>query len=130
MAHLHSKLMMDYARDAAVYDEPWLRWERKYIGSSSWFPLYSSPSWNVDMEYQRRPISIFINEFSIPEPLRVEPSMGTSVYFASVQKKELEPCTWNGYDWQKHALKNGVAHLNKKAAERHSKALISFTEVV
>lgn len=54
MAHKHADLMMQYALDAAETDKPWERWEVK-DWRDNWTDLVSGPSWNIALDYRRKP---------------------------------------------------------------------------
>ena len=73
---------------------------------------------------------IEINGFKVPEPLRVEPKVGTVVFYASTYDDA--DCTsafkWCGSDRDKRLLQRGVIHATQEAAHLHSEALLSFTK--
>lgn len=61
-AHVHAKLMAQYAQDATETDKPWERWEYKRPNTEEWMSLlYTHPSWFEHYEYRRKPQAININ---------------------------------------------------------------------
>lgn len=73
---------------------------------------------------------IEINGFKVPEPLRVEPKIGTFVYYVGTYDDA--DCTsalkWRGCDGDKRLLQRGLIHATQEAARLHSEALLSFTK--
>ena len=55
-AHVHSKLMFEYAKDSAETDKPWERWEGMIAGE--FVPLTGSPGWDPDRMYRRKPVPL------------------------------------------------------------------------
>jgi len=53
--HVHAELMAQYAEDARETDEPWTRWEQRYVENSFWSPLVEHPKWREGFEYRRKP---------------------------------------------------------------------------
>lgn len=129
--HPHAELMMQYAQDAMETDKPWERWQsRCQINSSEglWRDCKSNPAWCEGTEYRRKPRTININGFEVPEPLRTAPCEGTEVYLPSLDGHGLvarKRFVDNIFDDLR--LKRGLLHLTKEAAEMHAKALLSFT---
>lgn len=74
-------------------------------------------------------VTININGFDVPEPCREPLDYGTSYYIAELSLANTIKLVWCGDPLDYHHLKNGMIHLNKKAAKVHSKALRSFTKI-
>lgn len=53
MAHIHAELMMQYAEDAKLHDEPWELWQ--HGDGSDWVNCVSHPGWSSDNKYRRKP---------------------------------------------------------------------------
>ena len=129
----HGDLRLEYIKDCQKYEKPWLNWEFSKDGIM-WedFPnYYGYLVWSTDRQHRRKPSTININGFEVPEPLREAPEEGTVVYLPSTY---YENCYAEWY-WQhkipisSKLLTRGVVHLTKEAAILHAKALLSFTEV-
>ena len=127
-AHKHAALMLLYAQDAAETDEPWKRWEQIY--RDEWTALHCSPVWREELSYRRKPKTIRIGEFDVPEPLRHAPALGTAIYWPMLYNVSLtNGNNWHAEGWQQRSLLSGMLHLTEKAAELHTKALLSLTKV-
>jgi hypothetical protein len=136
MKHIHAELMMEYAKDAMETDKPWLRWEKKIMGIDDEFVgCGGNPSWNDYSKYRRKPMTININGYEVPEPYRGE-MKEYQPYFTP----ELFDCGddyWENYrdlQWldtlyDHVAMKNGLVHLTEAAAIKHAEALLSFTSI-
>ena len=81
-----------------------------------------------------KPRTIRIGEFDVPEPLRVAPKRVTgkvtkywTVSLSSIGA--VDAVIWDNDCWDKLFLARGIIHLTREAAEIHTKALLSFTEV-
>lgn len=104
MAHVHAELMKKYAEDAAETD---------------------------DMEYRRKPRTININGYEVPEPLREAPEVGASYFLVSlVDERGLANPAWSGDKFDERCLRAGITHATREAAELHARALLSFTEAL
>lgn len=128
MKHPHAELMAQYAQDAMETDKPWERWE--YDNDREWVRCRSHPSWQVEQKYRRKPRTININGFEVPEPERTAPPIGT-LYFSPGIRGENNPhrasFDWDGDQFDLTMLRNGWVHLTVDAADIHHNALISFT---
>jgi hypothetical protein len=129
MKHKHAENMIAYAQDAMETECPMERWEFKHVELSEWRDCTSTPTWRYDCEYRRKPRTININGFEVPKPVREPLQNGKRFYVADIfcQEKYWES-TWRGYDLHLRALREGIIHLTREAAELHAKALLSFTE--
>lgn len=128
MKHPHAELMTLYAQDAMETDKPQERWEYKSkIETDKWVTCWNHPNWAPDYEYRRKPRTVNINGFEVPEPLREAPEKGVTVYSPCF---DFQTRHWpfDGGDLDMQCLENGMFHLTKEAAEIHTKALISFTK--
>jgi len=127
MKHKHADLMKQYAEDWAETYAPWKRWE---CDADGWLPLKDHPYWLSDVKYRRKPRTININGFEVPEPVR-EPLEEGQLYYVPIIGSEfmrLDCRLWNHNDYCTHVLKAGLIHRTQEAAELHRKALLSFTE--
>ena len=131
MKHKHTELMMEYAKDALETDKPWERWEIKRYGENFW-DLFkcSRPTWIEHDDYRRKPRTININGFEVPEPYRGELKI-TGSYFTPYLSDPSDPfmkCDWGDDPEESELLSLGLIHLTKEAAILHAKALLSFTK--
>ena len=125
MAHIHAKLMAEYAEDAAETDMPWERWECTRRGEE-YSPLIDHPVWHDGIKYRRKPKVILINGHEVPEPHRTPLKDGEDYWVPNLF------CDTSRYRWQdddedNRYLRNGFVHLTREAAEKHFNALKSFT---
>lgn len=129
--HVHAELMMQYAQDAMETDKPWERWQScSQINSSEglWRDCISNPSWCKDYKYRRKPQTININGYEVPEPLREAPIEGTIVYYPNLYSLGL--VNYNKFfddSFYRRLLNLGLLHSTQEAAKKHDRALLSFT---
>lgn len=124
----HADLIQQYCEDWKETDEPWKRWEYRALGSDHWSDLQSHPGWTKHMEYRRKPRTIHINGFEVPEPVREPLQRGQEYFVASIDGEKPEMLPWDDDEIDKRVLKRGLIHLTREAAELHAKALLSFTQ--
>ena len=123
-AHNHAALMAQYAEDALETDAPWERWEQG--GTWIWETCRYHPSWLPGQNYRRKPHTININGFEVPEPCIKSPELCTSLWKTTMSGRW--HFLWANTTHQKEWLRLGIVHLTKEAAELHAKALLSFTQ--
>jgi hypothetical protein len=130
MKHKHAKNMLAYAQDAMETDKPWERWE--YLATEcnqKWQQCEMHPSWITRNEYRRKPRTININGFEVPEPVREPLGIDVHYYIPYLGGPSLAVDTvWWNDDCDTNRLKSGIVHLTKEAAMIHAKALLSFTQ--
>ena len=124
--HIHAELMLQYAQDAMETDKPWERWEC-CRSDGVWDELSKHPMWTERMGYRRKPRTININGFEVPEPVR-EPLEDGDIYYLISFADDIYEMEWRGHESGKRWLNLGIIHLTREAAELHAKALLSFTE--
>lgn len=122
--HPHAHLMALYAQDAAETDKPWLRWEYRLNDFQPWVPLNHNPHWSPSFGYRRKPKTIKVNGFDVPEPLN-DVEIGTQVYIAS-------PGSLNLYVYLAFTVEHNIylnrkiIHATKEAAVAHAKAMLGI----
>ena len=127
VGHPHAENMKLYAEDAMTTNEPWKLWEVCIRGE--WSSLLTNPAWNVYRQYRRKPRTININGFEVPEPLRDAPSDGETCYIVNLTENRAYCVILCGtFSLCQQWLKSGIIHRTKEAAEIHLKALLSFTQ--
>ena len=68
MGHIHAAAMAEYAKDAAETDMPWEWWEVSMTESGDEYRnLFGHPDWAVTRKYRRKPKTILINGYEVPE---------------------------------------------------------------
>ena len=125
MGHIHAAAMTQYAEDALETDKPWERWEFHHK-RGEYQSLGSHPDWAVTREYRRKPKTILINGYEVPEPCRT-PLKDDEVYWTLSLIRGVTSAHWQNDNIDNVYLKNGFIHLTKEAAEKHFNALRSFT---
>lgn len=130
MKHKHAELMALYAQDAMETETPWERWEYRQIGISVWDTITRGhPNWLYNFEYRRKPYTIRIGNYDVPEPCREGLKKGTGYFYPQLKYEESSYHVWENDLVDKLLLKNGLVHLTKEAAEIHLKALLSLTKI-
>jgi hypothetical protein len=133
--HPHAALMALYAQDAAETAEPWTMWAYRDMRCTptTWRHCPDHPQWATTHEYRRKPKTIRIGEFDVPEPLRVAPVVGTRYWMPRLDGLDFHLTTsddlWKDDNSALHdcRLGAGIVHLTREAAELHALALLSFT---
>lgn len=129
MKHKHAENMLTYAQDAMETDKPWERWEWFNEDDQEWETLAFNPRWGLNGEYRRKPRTININGFEVPEPVREPLENGQEYYDVSIGSTDnVVKYTWRGESWDFHTMDKGIVHITKEAAMLHAEALLSFTQ--
>lgn len=133
--HVHAELMLEYGKHALTTKEPWLDYESQpnHQDSKIWHQCNGQLLFAPDTRYRRKPKTILINGYEVPEPLRAAPEEGTVIYTIDVDSTELVSCPFNFLPTQTVQLRwlaRGILHSTKEAAQLHAKALLSFTTTV
>lgn len=134
MAHIHYKEMMMYATDAAKMDEPYTVWQvlNPLCPNDGWEDLVGQPGWYIDFSYRRKPKTININGYDVPEPVREPLENGDQYHLPSFNNiacgSGYKTSRWGGDGIDMKRLASGIIHLSEEAALSHAKALLSFTE--
>lgn len=125
--HPHAKIAQEYWKEAETDDEAWKSWEFRKQGQ--WLPMSSEPMFIPALQYRRRPRTIRIGEYDVPEPLREAPEMGANYWFPSILKEPptVDSCEWDGAEFDYLLLERSMIHLTEEAAKIHAEALISLT---
>jgi hypothetical protein len=131
--HKHAENMLAYAQDAMETDKPWERWEWFNEHDQKWEALTLNPKWGGIAQYRRKPRTININGFDVPEPVREPLAIGQEYFIPLianlfVMSQHYELHIWIGGHIDNCWLEKGLIHLTKEAAETHGKAILSFTE--
>lgn len=125
-AHIHAAFIALYAQDAAETEKPWERWEFQSGGGPWCAARDTGPTWHEDSQYRRKPKTIRIGEYDVPEPMRVVPTKP----FWAVSLTSTELCflmRWEGSAQNFYLLSSGLCHFTRDAATAHAVALIAFT---
>ena len=124
--------MLAYAQDAQETDKPCELCEFRGADTElpqPWKKLIGHPLWSDGTEYRRKPRTIRIGNYDVPEPLRVAPAEHTTYYIPLITNDTYYDINnFDGAKWDLVMLRQGMMHLTREAAELHAKALISLTE--
>ena len=123
MGHIHAELMAQYAEDAKQHDRPWELWQ--HGDHEDWVGCTTHPSWYKGHSYRRKPQTIMIGEYEVPEPCREVPETGQKDW-AIHPINRVEPFTWYNSKACHDALESGFVHLTEEAAETHYEAFKSL----
>lgn len=130
MKHRHAELMMQYARDALETNKPWERWEF-YDSFHEWVEMSKDSAFLESREYRRKPKTININGFKVPEPIKEPLEIGDKYYIPGIiWEDEYKMFTWGDDRYDHKYLAVGFIHLDRESATLHYKALLSFTKQV
>ena len=128
--HPHAEYMLEYAKDWAETKHPWLRWRRRRVDSlGDWSACQDHPKWLEDYDYEHKPkpvVTININGFKVPKPLRKEPNYGDECYTLGALNNATK-FLWQGSALEIKRFQLGLLHSTSEAATIHMKAITSFT---
>lgn len=124
---IHADNCALYAEDAAECSEPWLRWQFRVSENSEWVNTIMPIAFDPAFQYRRKPRTIRIGEFDVPEPVREPLEIGQEYWLAETIDAIPRRFVWRNYDTDLRWLAAGLIHLPKEAAQIHIDALLSFT---
>lgn len=125
---IHANNLALYTQDAAECSEPWLRWQ--YWFRDGWVDAAGPINFHPNVKYRRKPRTIRIGTFDVPEPVREPLEMGQEYWIACTTDGRAGKYWWNQGDIDLRWLADGLIHLTKEAAQIHIDALLSFTRRV
>ena len=125
---IHADLIAQYLEDANECEQPWLRWQYKHPLSDEWMDAISPLPFDPGYAYRRKPRTIRIGEFDVPEPVREPLVWGQEYWVARVLDDGAVKYTWHDDAVDSLWLADGLIHLTKEAAQIHIDALLSFTK--
>ena len=121
----HLEEMQHYTNVICVKypDKPWERVESRY-SDMSWSKMTKHPCWMPGTEYRFLPDTIKVGDIELPEPLRVEPKEGETVYGVFPRYA----CTEDNmgvdvfqyraqFPYSKWAFNNGFLHATQENAQ-------------
>ena len=126
MGFIHAELMAQYAEDAKQHNKPWELWQHDVSGT--WVDCVSHPNWCSNTQYRRKPRTIQLGDYEVPEPCRVELEYGQEYFVPLMTTSGAKFCTWNGDKHDLYVLKANLVHLDFQSAEIHAKALIEVSK--
>ena len=123
-AHKHAALMLQYAQDAAETDTPWERWEYR-TPDGGWWDMDSSPCWDEEAEYRRKPQVIRVGRHEFPKPIARELNGGTDYFYVRVGDTcfEVSSDNWIGSAYDLMRLESRRVHPTREAAQAHADVL-------
>lgn len=125
-AHKHAALMLQYAQDAQETDTPWDRWQTRLRDTEKWWTLLDQCSWLPTYEYRRKPVTINVNGFDVPAPLKTMPTQGAVWLVVPHAEEYTSSYGADGQDWKRIAASRGLFHATKEAAVAHAKAMLGI----
>ena len=130
MKHKHADLMLEYANQAQVSEEPWRNWERTdpYSNGTHWEDLRDTPSWSKNIEYRMKKKTINIGGIEINEPVRGALTIGEIYYTPSLGDScsaSYHICHGDDLDYLR--ISRGIVHRNEDDAIKHAIALMGLT---
>ena len=130
-SHPSADLLMQLAREAKEDKDFYKNWEVYIFGGwhtpSSVSRLVSCAS-EDSSRVRKKPKTININGYEVPEPIREEPNYNDVVWVVSVVNDRIQSVQWDGVEIDHQNLNDGLLHTTKEAAEKHREALLSFTK--
>jgi hypothetical protein len=113
MAHKHADKMMEFAKDAAKHDLPWLFWEHKNQGFNGWISCTKPPEWKEQNEYRRKPETQWggfkIESLSIGDRIQHKLTKGIYIVTGNYGTRATAVRTVDvssEYEWEKLSLNN------------------------
>jgi hypothetical protein len=106
--------------------------ELEWKDERGWWPVAANIMYYAGCKLRLKQRTININGYEVPEPMRVEPKIGSNyylVYFFWEGDGENFQSQWKDSIFDKRMFRAGMCHAKKESAVLHSKALRSFTEV-
>ena len=122
----HNALILEYANDWIETGKPWKRWQYLDIDTGEWVVLYGHPYWHPENNYRRKPTTIRIGDYDVPEPYRGQ-MMAYQTYYMPLTPGACK-AEWSGSLHDIQQQRYGLVHLTREAAEIHGRALVSLTE--
>ncbi len=129
-SHKHHALALRYAQDMSETSTPWERWEYLPLsGIRVWQPHPpENPSWNPNIEYRRKSVTLVINGTQVPEPMREVPAKETEYFVVDLTQPDgYSAQSWEGDDFDYQWLQMGLCHATEEAVKIHADALLSFS---
>jgi len=105
--------MAQYAEDAKQHDEPWELWQ--HGDDELWTNCSTHPSRFTDHHYRRKPRTIQLGDYEVPEPCKVELEYGQDYYIPSLSAGASWR-TWNDDKHDANALESNLVHLDRRSA--------------
>lgn len=128
-AHPKAALLRELYEVAATNDKPWKEFEYQHPRSGWHACAWLTEVLREDYPVRRKPRTIRIGNYDVPEPLRVAPPNNTAVYVADSTLERPICGSYTNDPCYKYAqwLDAGLLYLTKEAAQLHIDALLSFT---
>lgn len=124
--HPKAALLAELAEVAKTNERQWEEFE--YCGNTGWFTCRNLHDVLCsDLPVHRKPRTIKINGYDVPEPLREAPTRGTVVWLTNLHFGRSTQQIWDGMENHLAWLQLGLIHLTQEAAQAHIDALLAFT---
>ncbi len=124
MKHVHAELMALYAQDAMETDRPWEQWEFYSARSDKWLSCEEGIGFYPNIKYRRKPRTIKVNGFDVPEPVRDSLKVEDSYWVAEPTcERYTSQNRWVNDPMDKLWFSRGIIHSTKEAAAKHAMAM-------
>ncbi|MDE9519686.1 hypothetical protein KKJ17_18680 [Xenorhabdus bovienii] len=127
--HIHADLMIAAVEIAQLKAEWWEHFEVLHDDADRWCSLGGEFYFDPDKEYRRKPRTIRIGKFDIPEPVREPLENEQRYYYPVINDSDFlyGRSMWEGDSFDNAQLQRGLIHLDIESAIIHAQALISLT---
>lgn len=124
--HVHAELYAELAEIAKITDKPWEHFEICF--NNRWETVKRNHYLFIDAyTYRRKPRTITVNGFEVPEPLRVMPEVDGEYFLADPAGNGfLHQFFWRDCATDNLWLERGLLHSTKEAAIAHAKAMLGI----
>ncbi len=126
---IHHDEILQYAEDVINNPvDPWLCWEFITFDESDWRQCDAHPRWFIDVKYRRKPKTIRIGEFDVPEPIRMAPCEIVRCFYPEIgQNPKVGSVLYSANTWHNKLIEYGLLHLSQESAQAHLDALLSLS---
>ena len=118
--------MAQYAEDAKQHDEPWELWQ--YHVSGTWENCENHPGWFTDHHYRRKPRTIQIGDYEVPQPCKASLKYKEEYFVPNVASAGAHRCVWTHSYLDLYALESNLVHLDRRSAALQAKALAEVSK--
>lgn len=103
-------------------------WECKSNDGVTWCNIYSTPVWDPEIQYRRKPTMILIGNSKVPTAVTHTLEYNTWYWGPSVYDGGVSHHLRVGDELDNTFLDSGLIHLSEDAARQHSVALLSYNK--
>ena len=130
--HYHAGLMIEFANESANDKNAYKNWQycAVALGATEWAQCQDIPNWNLGTKYRRKPPTIKIGEYEVPEPIRIMPPPNSVCYIPNICGHGMKHhvTQYNTHDTM-NRFNAGMLFETEAAAAICAKAITSFTRL-